>query len=205
MCGIWFYCAPTGTYDEKYIMSCAFSENLKARGPDKSIIKKITINKFDFILVFHRLAIMDLSDAGSQPFYIKNQNEEIYLMCNGEIYGYRHLIEKYQLQDKLKSNSDCEILIHLYEKLGLEGLYEELSEHYEVSGEFALCILHVKDNKVDIHCARDVGGVRPLYYSHNYSQNKLDSLCLSSQLCGIPVTNHNQMVQQVKAYSIHSY
>ena len=210
MCGIWFYCAESGSYDEEYIMKCAFSENLKARGPDRSIVKKFTINKYDFILVFHRLAIMDLSEAGSQPFHIKNNNgEDIYLMCNGEIYGYKHLIDKYQLKDKLKSNSDCEVLIHLYERLGLEGLYEELSDHYEVSGEFAFIILHVKDNKVTIHCARDVGGVRPLYYSHNYShhsqQTKINGLCLSSQLCGIPVTNHHQMVQQVKAYSLHSY
>lgn len=209
MCGIWFYCAPTGTYDKDYILSCAFSDNLKARGPDRSIIKKITIQNFDFFLVFHRLAIMDLSEIGDQPFHIKNKNEEIYLMCNGEIYGYKHLIEKYQLQNNIKSNSDCEVLIHLYNKLGLEGLYEELSDHYEVSGEFAMVILHIKDNKVDIHCARDVGGVRPLYYSHNYShhsaQTKIQSLCLSSQLCGLPVTNHHQMVQQVKAYSIHTY
>lgn len=209
MCGIWFYCAPTGTYDKDYILSCAYSENLKARGPDRSIIKKITVGNFDFFLVFHRLAIMDLSEIGDQPFHIKNNKEEIYLMCNGEIYGYKHLIEKYQLQDKIKSNSDCEVLIHLYEKLGLQGLYEELSDHYEVSGEFALVILHIKDTKVDIHCARDVGGVRPLYYSHNYShqssQTKIQSLCFSSQLCGLPVTNHHQMVQQVKAYSIHTY
>jgi asparagine synthase (glutamine-hydrolysing) len=209
MCGIWFYCAPTGTYDKEYILSCAHSDNLKARGPDRSIVKKITVRNFDFFLVFHRLAIMDLSEIGDQPFHIKNNKEEIYLMCNGEIYGYKHLIEKYQLQNKIISNSDCEVLIHLYNKLGLEGLYEELSDHYEVSGEFAMVILHVKDNNVLIHCARDVGGVRPLYYSHNYShhsaQTKINGLCLSSQLCGIPVTNHHQMVQQVKAYSIHTY
>lgn len=209
MCGIWFYCAPSGSYDDNYIMNCAFSENMKARGPDRSIIKIITIGKFDFIMVFHRLAIMDLSEAGNQPFYLKKDMEEIYLMCNGEIYGYKHLVKKFQLQNKLKSHSDCEILIHLYDILGLEGLYTELSDHYEVSGEFAMVILHKKNNKVDIHCARDVGGVRPLYYSHNYShsslQTKITSLCLSSQLCGIPVTNHHQMGQQVKAYSIHTY
>lgn len=210
MCGIWFYCAPTGSYDEKYVMSCAFSKNLKARGPDRSIVKKFTIYNYDYILVFHRLAIMDLSDAGSQPFYIKNdKNEEIYLMCNGEIYGYKHLIEKYQLQNKIKSHSDCEVLIHLYDILGLQKLYEELSDFDEVSGEFAMIILHVKDMNVQIHCARDVGGVRPLYYSHNYSQHsaqtKINVMCLSSQLCGIPVTNDHQMVQQVKANSLHSY
>jgi asparagine synthase (glutamine-hydrolysing) len=211
MCGIWFFCAPRGSYDENTIMSYAFSKNLKARGPDVSIVKKIMFGKYDFILVFHRLSIMDLSDAGHQPFKIKRVNEEIYLMCNGEIYSYKHLIEKYKLQDKLQSNSDCEVLIHLYDMLGLEKLYDVLSNYDQVSGEFAMVILHIKDNLVTIHCARDVGGVRPLYYSHtHYSKlsHKIKSLCFSSQLCGIPLMQYEQdeqYVQQVKAYSIHTY
>jgi asparagine synthase (glutamine-hydrolysing) len=209
MCGIWFYCAPSGSYDEDLIMSYAFSSNLKARGPDRSIVKKITCGNFDFFLVFHRLAIMDLSEVADQPFHIKNDKEEIYLMCNGEIYNYTNLIEKFKLKDKLKSHSDCEVLIHLYQELGLERLYSELTDYNEVSGEFAMVILHIKNNKVEIHCGRDVGGVRPLYYSHNYEQHssstKMNSLCLSSQLCGIPITNNHQMVQQIKSYSIHTY
>ena len=210
MCGIWFYCARHNTYDEEYIISCAFSENLKARGPDRSIVKKLSIGEFDFFLVFHRLAIMDLSKAGDQPFHIKNnKGEEIYLMCNGEIYGCKHLIEKFNLHSRLKSRSDCEVLIHLYDQLGLEGVYSELSDHYEVSGEFAFVILHIVDNHIFIHSARDVGGVRPLYYSHQYehhsSDTKISHLCLSSQLCGIPVSNEHQMVQQLKGYTIQTY
>jgi len=240
MCGIWFYSALKGKYDEDYITTCANSKNLKARGPDRTIVKKISWGEFDFFLVFHRLAIMDLSPAGDQPFYLTidhdnpypadphsvesftytnqglliNKNgkkvDEIYLLCNGEIYGYEKLIEKYNLKSKLKSKSDCEVLIHLYRMFGLDGMWEELSDNLVgVSGEFAIIIIHISDNKVQIHNCRDVGGVRPLYYSHVYEHHsdntKITELCLSSQLCGIPVSSHHQLVQQVKGNTLNTY
>ena len=43
-----------------------------------------------------------------------SSNEKIYLMCNGEIYGYKNLVKEFKIEDKLRSHSDCEILLHLY-------------------------------------------------------------------------------------------
>ena len=55
---------------------------------------------------------MDLTDLGDQPFIL---DEEIYLMCNGEIYGFENIVREFKLEN-LKSHSDCEILIHLYKR-----------------------------------------------------------------------------------------
>ena len=80
------------------------------RGPDES--KIIQIN--NVVLGFHRLAINDLSDDGMQPFKYDNY----YLICNGEIYNHKMLRETHFL--KTKSESDCEVILHLYLLYGIE-------------------------------------------------------------------------------------
>ena len=76
------------------------------RGPDMS---RVVETKSGY-LCFHRLAIMGLSEAGMQPFELEGD----YVVCNGEIYGFRPL--KRQLSEKyeFKSGSDCEILLPLF-------------------------------------------------------------------------------------------
>ena len=69
MCGI--VAAPT-----KYKQ---YSNEIEYRGPDAT--KELIINDYTFI--FHRLAIMDTSHSGDQPFF----NDSFALMCNGEIYN----------------------------------------------------------------------------------------------------------------------
>ena len=67
-----------------------------------------------------RLSINDLTEQGHQPFI----HNDIYLICNGEIYNHRILKEKYNIQTK--SNSDCEVIIHMYEKFGFEETCKQL-------------------------------------------------------------------------------
>ena len=154
MCGIWFYTQLLSQSNNKEEIMKACDE-IKKRGPDRTIHKYLTFGKFEFHLAFHRLAIMDLSEAGDQPFVMEQNDEQIYLMCNGEIYGYQNLVKEFQLENKLKSHSDCEILIHLYEKLGIKGLYEILTTRNDVSGEFAIIVIHIKNDKCEIHYIRD--------------------------------------------------
>ncbi len=191
MCGIWFYIQPKDSSHLKLSEAC---DAVQKRGPDRSISRNLTFGNFEIFLTFHRLAIMDLSPAGDQPFYLKNdKQEEIYLVCNGEIYGYKNLVRQFDLGNVLTSGSDCEVLIHLYDKLGLGGLYDILTTRDDVSGEFAMVILHFKHNILEINYMRDFCGKRPLYYSEYYTNDGYDSfhtefnsLCLTSQLCGIP-------------------
>jgi asparagine synthase (glutamine-hydrolysing) len=194
MCGIWLYFAKNGSYDEQIILQSA--DKIKPRGPDMSNCNIINFGNYTLYLNFYRLAIMDLSQKGMQPFIIKDGDRTIYLMCNGEIYNYEYLVQKYNLQDKLISHSDCEILIHLYQQIGLDKLYEELNGE-EVSGEFAMIIVDIQNDYMKISAARDMGGVRPLYIA---STESYESFCLSSQLSSVPYLD-NMQTEQFRPYS----
>ncbi|MGN0795885.1 MAG: asparagine synthase B [Christensenellales bacterium] len=118
-----------------------------SRGPDQSRI--ISLPKG--YLGFERLAIMGLSPEGMQPFeYKKNA-----VVCNGEIYGFRALKKELEKDYRFKSESDCEILLPLYKKYGLD-VFKMLD------AEFALIIYDGEKNK--LIAARDPIGIRPLFY-----------------------------------------
>ena len=109
------------------------------RGPDHqhvSIKEGITWG-------FNRLSIMDLSSKGNQPFAYK----DCVLVCNGEIYNYPDLKIMLEKEYTFKSGSDCEILIPLYKKYGLEIMCKFLD------AEFALVIYD--NEKKEIMAARD--------------------------------------------------
>ena len=119
-----------------------------SRGPDMSRIEKLN-NGF---LGFHRLAIMGLTDKGMQPFSYKNNK----LVCNGEIYGFRPIRDDLIKRGyTFESNSDCEILLPLYELYGTD-MFKMLD------AEFALIIYD--GEKDELIAARDPIGIRPLYY-----------------------------------------
>ena len=126
-------------------------ERTVSRGPDMSKVVKLNSG----LLGFHRLAIMGLTDKGMQPFTYKNNM----LVCNGEIYGFRPI--KDELIKKgytFESDSDCEILLPLYEQYGI-GMFRMLD------AEFAM-IIYDGDSK-DFIAARDPIGIRPLYYGYD--------------------------------------
>ena len=126
----------------------------KNRGPEKSEFKIINDN---LLFGFHRLAINGLDDGSSQPITIDN----ITLICNGEIYNYKEL---YTFMDIIPStNSDCEIIIHLYKKYGIDYLLQLLD------GVFAFIIYDSDLQKIFV--ARDPYGVRPLYIMNQINKN----------------------------------
>ena len=122
-------------------------ERTISRGPDMSRFIEIPCG----YLGFHRLAIMGLDERGMQPF----QLDDDYVVCNGELYGFRpiraRLMEKYDI----RSESDCEILLPLYREYGLE-MFRTLD------AEFALILYDAAKNS--LIAARDPIGIRPLYY-----------------------------------------
>lgn len=122
-----------------------------SRGPDDSFIVKIP----DGFMGFHRLAIMGLTDEGMQPFSLNGN----FLVCNGEIYGFRKVKERLVAEGySFKSDSDCEILLPLYEKYGLE-MFKTLD------AEFALVIYDADKKK--LIAGRDPIGIRPLFYGYS--------------------------------------
>jgi asparagine synthase (glutamine-hydrolysing) len=131
------------------ILNKYFNEGSK-RGPEFSILKSYN----NVTLGFHRLAINGLNQESNQPFEIDN----IYLICNGEIYNYKELAIQNDI--KLTTDSDCEIILHLYKKFGIEYTLNILD------GVFAFILYDLNNKKTYI--ARDPYGVRPLYY---FSEN----------------------------------
>lgn len=147
MCSIMGYCdhdAPIEEFKKGF-------EKTVSRGPDKSKI----IDTGKGVLGFHRLSIMGLTDSGMQPF----ERDGSYVVCNGEIYGYEkirdELIEKGYA---FESDSDCEIILPLYNEYGTE-MFAMLD------AEYAMIIFDGKAQKYI--AARDPIGIRPLYYGYD--------------------------------------
>lgn len=122
-------------------------DRTRSRGPDLSRIEETPSG----YLCFHRLAIMDLSEEGMQPFH---RGQDM-VVCNGELYGFRKLREK--LSYRFQSDCDCEIILPLYREYGLE-MFAMLD------AEFAMVIYDGWKNSYI--AARDPIGIRPLYYGY---------------------------------------
>jgi asparagine synthase (glutamine-hydrolysing) len=147
MCGIFYFqtvarlaLAQLKTLQENSILS-------SHRGPDKSVFLKDDTRAWGF----HRLSINGMDPASDQPFYIKNCR----LICNGEIYNFRELIAEFGLESDYQSGSDCEIIIHLYRKLGIHETVRRLD------GVFGF-VLHDYETGAT-YVARDPVGVRSLF------------------------------------------
>ncbi len=128
-------------------------ESIAHRGPDDQ--GKYEENEIR--LGFKRLSIIDLSEAGNQP--MSNENGDIWIVCNGEIYNYQTLKKELYQKHNFRSNTDTEILIHGYEEWGIDRLLEK------INGMFAFCIYDKKRGKIFL--IRDRIGKKPLYYYEN--------------------------------------
>ena len=144
MCSIIGFCDKRAQYE---IVKTALLKTT-SRGPDASRI----IDTGNGFLGFNRLSIMGLNDAGMQPFELDGS----YIVCNGEIYGFRKLKEMLIKKGyTFKSDSDCEILLPLYKEFGTD-MFRMLD------AEFAMVIY---DAETESYIAgRDPFGIRPLYY-----------------------------------------
>ena len=107
--------------------------------------------KDNFGLGMRRLSIIDIKN-GNQPI---NDDEGNQLICNGEIYNYVELKKKFFPKLKFTTNSDCEIILHLYKRFGIKCLKF-------IDGMFAFCIWDNK--KKSFFIAKDRFGIKPLYY-----------------------------------------
>ena len=111
------------------------------RGPENT---QMVFPNSSMAIGFHRLIINGLEDAANQPFELHG----IYLVCNGEIYNHKELVD--MLKHKTESNSDCEIILHLYLKYGIEQTL-----HLINGSEFAFILYHPEKN-VSIYSKRPV-------------------------------------------------
>lgn len=153
MCGIVALFSRNGPISEASLNLA--TRRLEHRGPDG---QKTWIAPHRQVGLGHaRLSIIDLT-TGDQP--IANETNTLHIVVNGEFYDYERIQRELQ-QDghQLRTRSDSEIALHLYEELGTHCL-----EH--LRGEFAF-VLWDEPNQT-LFAARDRFGIKPLFYSiHN--------------------------------------
>jgi asparagine synthase (glutamine-hydrolysing) len=150
MCGIFsLFNFPNSFIDNQYyyqIINDSFTKG-SSRGPEFSSLNKFI--DYDSLLGFHRLAINGLDPNSHQPIHVNN----IILICNGEIYNYKHIYDLLNINPK--TNSDCEAIIYAYQHFGIDGCLQLLD------GVFSFVLIDT--NNMSLHIARDPFGVRPLY------------------------------------------
>jgi len=104
---------------------------------------------------FNRLSILDLSEHGHQP--MTNHDQSVFIAFNGEIYNaFDHVAELEAAGFQFRSKTDTEVILHLYEHLGFEGMLERLN------GMFAIVIVDLR--RQEILMARDHLGIKPFYW-----------------------------------------
>ena len=174
MCGLTLYVSKNEEDDRKL-------NNTNHRGPDHTIIHKFKHLDYNISIAFHRLAIIDLKH-GDQPFFYNDDlsDRQVYLVCNGEIYNYKRLIKDY----KLKTKSDCHVILDLYLQHGIEYTVDKLD------GEFAFIILDMSKDSLNIIYCRDRFGIRPLFYF-----DTPDGYYFSSELKGLPFEGKGSQVE----------
>src|SRR3989442_10673379 len=136
---------------------------MTARGPDGS---GNWLSQDGCVGLGHRrLSIIDLSPTGAQP--MKNHDGSLVITFNGEIYNYRELRSELEAQRRpFSSQSDTEVLLHLYERDGHEMLQK-------LRGMYAFAIWDHR--KQGLFIARDPFGIKPLYFSDNGKTIRLAS------------------------------
>ena len=121
------------------------------RGPDD----RGTFYEGNLALGHRRLSIIDLSEAGHQPFVYAGRYVVVY---NGEIYNYKEIREELKsFGYSFVSESDTEVLAAAYDKWGADSLVR-------FNGMWAFAIYDRQEKKLFL--SRDRFGVKPLYYYH---------------------------------------
>ena len=132
-----------------------------------------------------RLSIIDLT-TGDQP--IANEDERLHIVVNGEFYDYERIQrELEQRGHRLRTRSDSEIALHLYEELGTQCLHQ-------LRGEFAFVLWD--DRNQTLVAARDRFGIKPLFYARHGAELLLASEAKALFAAGVPARwNHASFLQ----------
>ncbi len=169
MCGI---CGIVNYRKDSIVGEAAISNmcmELKHRGPDDGGVY-LSKGSPSVGLGHRRLSIIDLSQAGHQP--MGNEDGSVWLVFNGEIYNYRYLRDELKKQGHIfKSDSDTEVMIHLYETYGEECISR-------LRGMFAFAIWDEK--KKTLFLGRDRVGKKPLLYYRSGN-----AFCFASEFSSI--------------------
>lgn len=161
MCGIFCLFSKNTIQENDY----STANEIRLRGPDNTITEYITEN---VLFCFHRLMINDLTSKGNQPLSYNG----VHLICNGEIYNSDELKKEFDIQ--FQSNSDCEVLLHVYLKYGFKEMCQK------IDGVFAIVLYDEQEQK--LYIGRDPFGVRPMFIGFNEEKEQIQ---IASEFKGI--------------------
>ena len=137
----------------------AMTAAMRHRGPDEQGFLFNEPRAPGLALGVRRLSIIDLA-GGHQPIW--NESQDVAVVFNGELYGYRELRERLILcGHRFRTQSDTEILVHAWEEWGEDALSE-------LRGMFAFALLDLRRRYATapiLFLARDPLGIKPLYYA----------------------------------------
>src|SRR5215468_6656716 len=188
MCGI------VGVFSRGSVISSELMEratqSLYHRGPDG---QQHWIGLGGRVALGHaRLSIIDLT-TGDQP--IASEDGRIRIVVNGEFYGYEAIQRELEdLGHRLRTRSDSEVALHLYEDLGTQCLHR-------LRGEFAF-VLWDETNRT-IFAARDRFGIKPLFYAFHDDTLYLASEAKALFAAGVPANWDAESVYHCVEYGGH--
>lgn len=176
------------------------ADSLHHRGPDSAGFfydENLTIG-----LCHTRLSIIDIA-GGNQPIYSEDGKKAV--IFNGEIYNFSALKKDLEHRHDFKTNSDTEVILHLYEDLGAGCLGK-------LEGMFSFAIYD--NEKEELFLARDRFGEKPLYFTfqngvfifgselkavlcHSAAKKELDFLSLSKFLTYEYVPSPNTIFKNI--------
>lgn len=213
MCGIWAFIdliKQQGNVPDYNQLFADFMK-MKARGPDSTdfqIIKNLSVG-------FHRLAIMEPSIHANQPYIIKDGERTVVFVCNGEIYDFKELIQKYDLP--IHNNADCMTILQLYLKYvkhnscGKNDVsrFTELFSH-QIKGEYAFLLFEFDRlmNLKEVVVGRSTCGERPLFFGYEKENSSLTNpifknMIFSSEVKGC--LNYQGHLQEFEPGTIMHY
>ena len=165
MCGICGVVSLTGAQVDPDRLA-QMNDTLSHRGPDDAG----TYLGAGVGLAMRRLSIIDVA-GGTQP--LTNETSTVHVVQNGEIYNYRELRARLLARGhRFATNSDTEVLVHLYEDHGPQFVEE-------LRGMFAIALWD--DTRSELLLARDPFGIKPLHYRLDATE-----LSFASELKALP-------------------
>jgi asparagine synthase (glutamine-hydrolysing) len=139
-----------------------------------------------------RLSIIDLT-TGDQP--ISSEDEKKRIVVNGEFYGYEAIQRDLEARGhRLRTRSDSEIALHLYEDYGVQSLHH-------LRGEFAMVLWD--ERRRMIFAARDRFGIKPLFYAWHNGTLYFASEAKALFAAGVPASWDEESVFNVVASGGH--
>ena len=188
MCGI------TAIYSRREPVSpdalARATKRLYHRGPDG---QRQWISRDGLVGLGHaRLSIIDLA-TGDQP--IASEDNRTHIVANGEFYGYEAIQSDLESRGhRLRTRSDSEIALHLYEEIGVQCVHQ-------LRGEFAFVIWDEKQQT--LFAARDRFGIKPLFFAWHREMLYIASEVKALLAAGVPARWDYESVYQSFTFGGH--